>query len=198
MVGSISGRQTLPLVSRILTSSIFTRTFAYRPDRGLSRPRAWRHTARYPVKLHPDDIVGYQGIDYRVEGILDYHLDDRILRLARMVGQGQVRFLEPAEADLVDRVLILAEILNLDITAPPPSTIYHHGESYLLKIAGTATVIVAGTVEGQHTGPCALWRYKAAGGQFLQIEQWSDKVRMLAGTSVHKDMLEVRPATLQT
>jgi hypothetical protein len=149
------------------------------------------------VKLHPDDIIDYQGIAYRVEGILDYRLNDRVLRLACLAAEGQIRFLEP-EADLSSRVLVLAEIANLDITTPPPSTIYHQGESYLLKIAGPATVVVTGQIQGRRTGPCALWRYKAAGGHFLQIEQWSDKVRMLAGTSVHEDMLEVRPARTRT
>ncbi|HEY5282063.1 MAG TPA: DUF4178 domain-containing protein [Polyangia bacterium] len=145
------------------------------------------------MKLHVDDKVGYQGIDYRVDDILTYTLADRGLRLARLVGAGTVRFLEPATDGSADRALVLAEIAKLDITTPPPDTLYHRGESYLLKISGAATV----TNAGGDTRTCKLWRYRAAGDQFLQIEQWPEKVRMFAGASVHVDMLEIRPATLK-
>ncbi len=147
------------------------------------------------LSLH--DIIGYQGIDHEVAGIVDYALADRVLRLVRMTGPGHTRFLEPPTSDTADRALVLSEIDNLDITTPPPATIYHRGESYLLRVSGAATVGVAGTVPKRKSGTCTLWRYRAAGGQFLQIEEWPDGVRMLAGASVHKGMLEVRPATLK-
>jgi hypothetical protein len=146
------------------------------------------------MKLNLGDRVGYQGIDHQVEAILTYTLADRVLCLARLVGLGQVRFLEQSVTGADDRVLVLTEIQGLDITTPPPATIYHHGESYLLKISGVAQVTAAGSGPA---GLCTLWRYRAAGGQFLQIEQWPDKVRMLAGASVHLDMLEIRPATFK-
>jgi len=146
------------------------------------------------MKLNPGDRVGYQGLDYQVEAILGYALADRVLSLVRMVGPGQVRFLEPPTSDAADRVLVLTEIQGLDITTPPPATIYHHGESYLLKISGVAKVTTAAG-SGPVPGFCTLWRYRAAGGRFLQIEEWPDQVRMLAGASAHVDMLEIRSAT---
>jgi len=149
------------------------------------------------MKLSLGDRVGYQGIDYQVEAMLTYALADRVLCLARMVGPGQVRFLEPTTSDPVDRVLVLAEIDGLDITTPPPATIYHHGESYLLKVSGAAEVRGVGGGPGPMPGTCTLWRYRAAGGRFLQIEEWPGQVRMLAGASVHVGMLEIRPATLK-
>jgi hypothetical protein len=149
------------------------------------------------MKLHRNDRVGYRGIDYQVEGILAYALADRVLFLARMVGPGQVRYLEPATGDDEDRVLVLAEIENLDITTPPPDPIYYRGESYLLRLSGAATVSREEGDAGAAPDTCMLWRYRAAGDQFLQIEQWPEKVRMFAGASVHRDMLEIRPATLK-
>jgi hypothetical protein len=149
------------------------------------------------MKLKLGDSVGYQGIDYRVDDILTYALADRDLRLARLVAAGQVHFLEPPTSEASGRALVLTEIEGLDITAPPPATIYHRGESYLLKISGAAQVTTAKGGSGSATGTCTLWRYRAAGDQFLQIEQWPDHVRMFAGASVHLDMLEVRPATLK-
>ena len=145
------------------------------------------------MKLNLGDRVGYQGIDHQVEAILTYTLADRVLCLARLVGLGQVRFLEQSVTGADDRVLVLTEIQGLDITTPPPATIYHRGESYLLKVTGAAKV----TTAGGDPRSCTLWRYRASGDQFLQIEQWPDHVRMLAGASVHLGMLEIRPATFK-
>jgi hypothetical protein len=152
------------------------------------------------VNLHLRDRVGYQGVDYRVEGILEYHfdypLDGRVLRLACLHGAEPERFLElPASAG-ADRLLLLSEIDNLDLTTPPPHTLYHRGESYLLKLSGSAQVGLTGQAQGRQAGTCTLWRYRAAGDQFLQIEQWPDRIRMLAGASVHPGMLEIRPNTI--
>lgn len=145
------------------------------------------------MKLRPGDRVGYQGVDYQVDDVFAFALANRTLHLARLVGGQQVRFVEPAPNDAHDRVLVLSEIEKLDITPPPPATIYHHGESYLLRLSGEATV----TSDAGEAHACTLWRYRAAGDQFLQIEQWPDRIRMLAGASVHLDMLEIRPATLK-
>ncbi len=145
------------------------------------------------MKLNVNDRVGYQGIDYRVDDILTYALIDRSLRVARLVAAGEVRFLESPTRYADDRALVLAEIAGIDITTPPPATIYHRGESYLLKVTGVAKV----TTAGGDPRTCTLWRYRASGDQFLQIEQWPDHVRMLAGASVHLAMLEIRPATLK-
>jgi hypothetical protein len=145
------------------------------------------------MRLNLGDEVGYQGVDYRVEDLLVYALADRSFQLARLVATSDVRFLEPPISEASDRALVLAEIEALDITTPPPAIIYHRRESYLLKVSGAAKVTAAdGAAQS-----CSLWRYHAAGDQFLQIEQWPDRVRMFAGASVHVDMLEVRPATLK-
>ena len=85
------------------------------------------------MKLNVNDRVGYQGIDYRVDDILTYALIDRSLRVARLVAAGEVRFLESPTRYADDRALVLAEIAGIDITTPPPATIYHRGESYLLQ-----------------------------------------------------------------
>jgi hypothetical protein len=148
------------------------------------------------VKLH--DIVAHQGIDYRVGGIVDYRLDGRVLRLAHLVAGREARFLDLPADEATDRLPLLAEIEPLAITAPPPATIYHHGESFLLKLSGEAAVAITGDVPGRAPGTCTLWRYRAAGGRILQIEAWPDAVRMLEGASVHPDMIEIRPARLLT
>lgn len=150
------------------------------------------------VKLHLGDTVDYQGIAYRVEAIVDYRLNASTLRLARLVAAGEVRHLELPGRDIEDRILLLAEIPALDITTPPPATIYHGGESFLLKLSGTAEIAVAGHVPDPASGRCTLWRFRAAGGRALQIEAWPHGVRMLEGATVRQSMLEIRPATRET
>lgn len=145
------------------------------------------------MRLQVNDRVGYLGVDYRVDDLLTYALADRVLRLARLVAAGEVRLFEAASDGSTDRALVLVEIEKLDFTTPPPNTIYLRGESYLLKFSGAATVTA---VDGE-ARTCTLWRYRAAGDQFLQIEQWPEKVRMFTGASVHMDMLEIRPARLE-
>lgn len=144
------------------------------------------------MDLKPGDVVAYQGVDQAVTGFLDYALPDRRLRLVAMAAGATLRFLDPVASG--DRLLLLDEIAPLDIDSPPPSTIYHLGESYLLRLAGHAQVHIDGSVPGRASGACELWRFAAAGGRFLQIEAWPERIRMLAGTTIHASMLEVRPA----
>jgi|GEM_PF-1581243 hypothetical protein len=150
------------------------------------------------MDLHPRDCVDYQGVAYRVEGILSYRLDARVLRLACLAGDNETRYLELPGSDMADRVLMLSEIGALDITTPPPATIYHRGESFLLRFSGAASVTIAGGVPDRQPGTCTLWRYRAAGDRYLHIEAWPQGVITLDGASVHRSMIEVRPATLQT
>jgi hypothetical protein len=150
------------------------------------------------MKLSPDDSVSYQGQEYRVDGVLRYDLGDRQVQLALITRGDEVRFLEPLASDVADRMLVLTAIDKLDIDGTSPKTIYHRGESYILQFAGTAKVTVTGRAPGYATDTCTVARYRAAGGLFLQIEYWPQGPRMLAGASVHKGMLEVRPATRRT
>lgn len=143
------------------------------------------------MKVRLGDTIGYQGIDYAVDEVFTYALADRTFNLVRMTTPDQTRFLEIQVRDVVDRLPILSIIPNLDITTPPPDTIYYRGESFLLTFSGRATV----TAQNAATATCTVWRYHAASDLFLEIEEWPDGVRMLAGASAHAGMLEVRPAT---
>lgn len=150
------------------------------------------------MRLAMNDIVAFQGVDLRVDGIIVYVLgpgaEGARLQIARLIGAGQTRFLQMPTSEASHRVLMLSEIDNLDVSAPPPATIYHQRESYLLKLTGTADIVATGAAS-MLRGPCRLWRYRAAHDEYLQIEEWPDRIRTLAGPSVHVDMLEVRPAT---
>jgi len=145
------------------------------------------------MKLRLRDILTYQGKDYVVEGLLTYRLGGKVYRLARLVDGDTVRWIEPLTDDMDDRVLMFEEVTGVDLSIPPPSSISYHGKSYLPRFSGPATVEVVGKVPDRFAGPCDVWRYRAAGDVFLQIERWADRTVTLAGESVHKDMVDVLP-----
>jgi hypothetical protein len=146
------------------------------------------------MKLRPKDVISYQGQDFVVEGILGYKLSGKTYPLARAVDGDEVRWIEPLMDDLDDRVLLFLEVKDLRVATPPPPTIAYKGGSYVPRLSGTATVDVDGSVPDRAAGSCDVWRYRAAGDLFLQIEKWSGKTVTLAGESIHKDMVQVFPA----
>jgi hypothetical protein len=146
------------------------------------------------MKLRPRDIISYQGKDHVVEGILTYKLGGKTYRLARAVDGPAVLWVEPLMNDADDRLILFHEVKDLPVGTPPPSTISYKGQSYLPRHAGVATVDVDGVVSDREAGNCELWRYRGAGDIFLQIEAWPAGTVVLAGESVHKDMVEIYPA----
>jgi hypothetical protein len=146
------------------------------------------------MKLRLRDIFSYQGKDYVTEGLVTYRLGGKAYKLARVVDGNTVLWVEPLADDADDRLLIFAEIPPLDLSTPPPSTISYDGKTFLPKLSGPCTTELAGKVPDRVAGPCELWRYRAAGDVYLQIERWSDRIVTLSGESVHKDMVDVLPA----
>jgi len=94
-----------------------------------------------------------------------------------------------------DRVLMLREVTDLPVSGTPPESISYKGQSYVQRLSGAATVSVLGQCPGRSAGNCQVWRFRAAGDLFIQVEKWSDKVVVLAGESIHKGMVDVLPAT---
>ena len=150
-----------------------------------------------PTKLRPGDIISYEGRDYQVEGVLGYKLAGKVHQLARGVdadNDDAVIWVEPLMGDIDDRMLVFREAGDVPLATPPPATIAYRGQSYLPRFSGGATVTVDGVTPGRTAGPCDVWRYRAAGDIYLQIEKWPGTTVALAGESVHKDMLTILPA----
>ena len=145
------------------------------------------------MKLQVRDVVSYAGRDYVVEGVIGYQLGGKGFQLARAVDGDIVLWIEPPRDDADDRMLVLREIRDLEMSVPPPESISYHELTYVQRLSGRATVEVSGQAPERVGGSVQLWRYRAAGDLYLQIEEGGGRVFMLAGESVHTGMIDVLP-----
>jgi hypothetical protein len=157
--------------------------------------------------IRPRDVISYLGRDYLVEGVLSYRLSGKVHKLARAADGDVVIWMEPLTDDLDDRVLMFSQVTDLDIATPPPASISYRGSTFLLRLSGRAQVEIAGRAPDRAPGPRELWRYRAAGDVYLQIEApvpaggsaagagaaAAGGTVILHGESVHKGMIEVLP-----
>lgn len=145
------------------------------------------------MALKPRDVVSYAGRDYVVEGVVTYKLSGKSHPLARAVDGEAVLWIEPLLDDLDDRLLVLSEVKDLDIGTPPPQSISYRKSAFVPRWSGQANVEISGQVPGQAAGTREVWRYRAAGDVFLQIEARGGNTVVLYGESVHKGMIDVLP-----
>jgi hypothetical protein len=146
------------------------------------------------MKIQVRDVVSYLGQDYVVEGIATWTLNGHTYPLVRAVDGETVLWIEPLRDDTDDRLLVMREVKDLAMAIPPPQTISYNNLTYVPRLAGSAMVQVTGNVPGRTPGTHQIWRYRAAGDLFLQIEEGAPgRVLALAGESVHKGMIDILP-----
>jgi hypothetical protein len=142
------------------------------------------------MKIQIRDVLSLSGRDYVVEGLVTVEIAGKTSILARAVDGTEVVWIESAAAD---RLLVLHEIKDLDLSAPPPESISYHGMPYLLRLAGRATLTVSGVVPERAAGSALAWHYRSAGDLHLQIEEEDGRLFMLAGQTVHRGMIDLLP-----
>ena len=145
------------------------------------------------MKIQVRDAVSYAGRDYVVEGVVTYESGVGSWQLARAVDGETVLWVEPPREDTDDRLLVLREIRDLELGVPPPSAIAYRDLTYVQRLATRVKVALAGQVPERAGGSLMLWRYRAAGDRYLQLEEGLGRVAALAGESVHRGMIEVLP-----
>jgi hypothetical protein len=143
--------------------------------------------------LKPRDVLSYLGRDYVVGGVVVYKLGGKAYPLARAIDGDVVLWVEPLMDDMDDRMLVLTEVRDLDIGTPPPQSISYRKSVFVPRWSGRATVEITGQVPEQTAGAREVWRYRAAGDVFLQIEGRATGTVVLYGESVHKGMIDVLP-----
>jgi len=145
------------------------------------------------MKIQVRDAVSYAGRDYVVEGVINYEAGGKSWQLARALDGDAVLWVEPLREEADDRLLLLREIRDLEMSVPPPTAIAYHDLTYVQRLSTRVTLSVTGQVPERTSGSVMLWRYRAAGDLYLQIEEAPGRVSMLAGESVHKGMIDILP-----
>lgn len=145
--------------------------------------------------LKARDVLSYLGRDYVVDGVVVYKLNGKAHPLARAADGDVVLWVEPLLDDMDDRMLVLTEVRDLDISTPPPQSISYRKSVFVPRWSGRALVEINGQIPEQTAGTREVWRYRAAGDVFLQIEARSTGTVVLYGESVHKGMIDVLPAS---
>jgi Domain of unknown function (DUF4178) len=144
--------------------------------------------------IKPRDVISYLGRDYLVEGVLGYKLNGKFFSLAKAVDGDTVLWVEPIVDAIDDRLLLMTEVHDLDVVAPPPQTIFYRKSAFLPRLAGTAVITLDGVIPERPAGTFEFWRYRAAGDLFLQIEARPAGTIILFGEAIHKSMVDVLPA----
>jgi len=148
------------------------------------------------VPIHIRDVLSFSGRDYVVEGKVTFLLAGRRSVMARAVDGQTVAWVEFPEEEThppADRLLVLHEVRDLDVAIPPPESIEYHQLSYLQRLAARAVIEIDGAVPDHSAGPLQVWRYRAAGDRYLQIEEGHGRVFMMAGESVPRGMIDHLP-----
>jgi hypothetical protein len=182
-----------------------------RPDRQLPAPAGAGGASGTPLlertirDVRVDDVVQHDGVDYLVEGIIQYDEDGHTWRAARVIDGGKVKWLLIGlERGPMLTIRMLAAATDVELAAYPPDTIERESITYKVAQKGTATVSVQGNVsdvpgtKGLAAGAalrCRWWRYSAAGEKALLVEQWGDSYRAMVGVTVPPDDVELLAAS---
>jgi hypothetical protein len=148
------------------------------------------------MKIQLRDVLCLSGRDYVVEGLVSMEVAGKTSLAARAVDGAEVLWIESAASAVSaasDRLLVLHQIKDLDLSPPPPESINYHGVPYVLRLSGRATLVVSGVVPERATGPAQIWRYHTAGDLHLQIEEKDGRLLMLAGQTVLRGMIDLLP-----
>ena len=148
------------------------------------------------MPIHIRDVLSFSGRDYVVEGTVGFLLAGRRSVMARAVDGETVTWVEFPDAQAqppADRLLVLHEVGDLDLAMPPPESIDYHQLSYVQRLAARAVIEIDGVVPDHTGGALQVWRYRAAGDRYLQIEEGNGRVFMMAGESVPRGMIDHLP-----
>jgi hypothetical protein len=148
------------------------------------------------VPIHIRDVLSFSGRDYLVEGTVAYLLSGKRSVMARAI-DGQtaawVEFPDEEAGSPSDRLLVLHEVRDLDLAMPPPESIDYHQLSYVQRLAARALIEIDGLVPDRTAGALQVWRYRAAGDRYLQIEEGNGRRFMMAGETLPRGMIDHLP-----
>jgi hypothetical protein len=140
--------------------------------------------------------------------VVHYDEDGHRWLAGRLVDAGEVRWLIVGmERSGSASMRWMQDETNVDLAGYPPESIQLSDRRYVLEKRGTATARIEGEagllaantnpgVSGiQPVSRCRWWRYEAAGGDCLVVEQWGSDYRALRGVAVTEAALEMIPGS---
>ncbi|MES1207527.1 MAG: hypothetical protein ABUS79_16450, partial [Pseudomonadota bacterium] len=100
-----------------------------------------------PIQIR--DVLSFSGRDYVVEGTATYRVAGKVQVFARALDGEIVAWFESpldGEGTSAERLLVLHEIRDLDLTVPPPESISYHRLTYVQRLHARAAIETSGNV----------------------------------------------------
>lgn len=147
-----------------------------------------------------DDIVQHDGHDWLVEGVVAYDEDGHRWRAARTLDAPDERwYVIGLERTGAPQVRAMRKV-DLKLEGYPPEQLDVDGKTFRLAQRGNATASATGVFKdlpGQagpvtdHSLRIRWWRYATGTGETLWVEQLGEGFRVLAGTTVPIDQVDL-------
>lgn len=157
---------------------------------------------RTVTDLRPGDVLTMDGKDFIVDGVIAYDEEGHRWSAGKVSDGGDTRWLVVGlerGGSLTAR--LLAEVTDIDVSGMPPEVLVTPETRYTLERRGTATAQVSGQVgirlrgEAGTVERCRWWLYETPGADTLLVEQWGDTFRVLRGSKVNPDLIEMLPGS---
>ena len=159
--------------------------------------------SRTIADLRVGDVISRDGRDYLVEGLLAYDEDGHRWNAGRMIDGDDVHWLVVGMERSGSFIIRLMDDLDLDIDGYPPETLLVGDTRYNQDKRGSATVTMKGETglgrprsDGLETAErVRWWLYDTAGDDSLIVEQWGDTFRVVRGSRIARDTIEMMPGS---
>ncbi len=156
--------------------------------------------------LRTGDVLTMDARDYLVEGVISYDEDGHRWAAARVVDGSDAKWMvvgiERVGASLVR---MMTQDTETEMSGYPPEAIVVGTIRYALDKRGTATCKLNGDIGAMggmkeqrpagHVERCRWWLYNAAGDDTLIVEQWGGEYRVLRGTKISGETIDLIPGS---
>jgi hypothetical protein len=171
-----------------------------------SGPSSERLLERTVRDLRVGDVLTIDNRDFVVEGTVSYDEDGHRWTAGRLVDGDTVQWLVAGiERVGASTLRLLRYDPETEIAGYPPETLVIGDARFALDKRGTATARLAGDVGNlagvaaqrpeNHVERCRWWLYNAAGDATVVLEQWGGEYRVLRGSKVAADTIELIPGS---
>lgn len=174
------------------------------PERALPAPGD-RPIERGVADLRVDDVLTIDGVDFLVEGLINYDEDGHRWVGARVVDGGDVKWLVIGIERAGGAMRLLTQDDATQISGYPPEVLVIGETRYALDKRGAATCALHGDLGALgalkkdrpdgHVERARWWLYSAPGDDTLLLEQWGSDYRVLRGKKVGEGTMELIPGS---